>query len=304
MTSLTQQEWGGNEVAEKRVDFTYNLASQFDTITRYNDAGRRFLGPVATTQYTYDGAGRLQCAFARFGVDRKPRRSGDRLWLRLRQGEPPDQLHEFGAHPDEDATYQYDAKDQLTAVNHDDPNTDDETYDYDENGNREEANGDSYWQWSNNQIFFDGTFYYTYDDEGNLTMRQAEDESELDIYQYDHRNRLTKASLYKSSGTQIVAYTYDAFDRLVKREVDTTSPYTFTDAQTEYFVYDGADVALKFDGDGSLTTRYLNGPAVDQILAEETLGHEGGGLHDGRPAHVHGPSRLGPRRNGQHRRAG
>ncbi len=36
-------------------------------------------------------------------------------------------------------------------------------------------------------------------------------------------------------------------------------------------MYDGADVALKFDGDGSLTTRYLNGPAVDQILAEETI---------------------------------
>ena len=180
------------------------------------------------------------------------------------------------AHPDEDATYQYDAKDQLTAVNHDDPNTDDETYDYDENGNREEANGDSYWQWSNNQIFFDGTFYYTYDDEGNLTMRQAEDESELDIYQYDHRNRLTKATIYTNSGTQVVRYTYDAFDRLVKRAEDPNWESEY--GTIEYFVYDGSDPVLEFvdaDGEGEaepeLSRRFLNGPAVDQILAEEEL---------------------------------
>jgi RHS repeat-associated protein len=38
------------------------------------------------------------------------------------------------------------------------------------------------------------------------------------------------------------------------------------------YVYDGDDIALQFDGSNNLTHRYLHGPAVDQILADENVG--------------------------------
>jgi hypothetical protein len=37
----------------------------------------------------------------------------------------------------------------------------------------------------------------------------------------------------------------------------------------ERFVHDGEHIALVFDGQGNLTHRYLHGPQVDQVLAEE-----------------------------------
>ena len=43
---------GGNAVADKRVDFTYNDAGQLETIARYADLAA--LDPVASTVYTYN----------------------------------------------------------------------------------------------------------------------------------------------------------------------------------------------------------------------------------------------------------
>ena len=48
---------GGNSVAYKRADFTYNRAGQFDTIDRY--AGTLNTTLVAHSAYGYDNAGRL-----------------------------------------------------------------------------------------------------------------------------------------------------------------------------------------------------------------------------------------------------
>lgn len=86
-----------------------------------------------------------------------------------------------------------------------------------------------------------------------------------------------------SAGTQVqqIDYTYDAFDRLVRKATDKTSPFTLTDAALEYYGYDGQDLLFDIsDPDGNGTTqpsikrRYLHGPAVDQILAQETVGGE------------------------------
>lgn len=76
-----------------------------------------------------------------------------------------------------------------------------------------------------------------------------------------------------SAGTVVRAihYDYDGFDRKMARKVGTAS--------AEYYVYDGDDVVLDFlDGDGTggggaatLQERYLFGPAVDRILAQENV---------------------------------
>ncbi|MCC7087507.1 MAG: RHS repeat-associated core domain-containing protein [Pirellulales bacterium] len=75
---------------------------------------------------------------------------------------------------------------------------------------------------------------------------------------------------------QKVSYLYDAFDRLIGKRVDSDGD-TGVDA-TEAYVYDGDQIVLQFGddddaalSDSDLTHRYLWGPAVDQLLADEAV---------------------------------
>lgn len=94
---------------------------------------------------------------------------------------------------------------------------------------------------------------------------------------YDVRNRLTSVTNKDSSGrvTQVVGYTYDMFGDLIGRSLtvntytgSSTTPTTST-TTTARFVFDGNQMVLAFDGSGNLTDRILNGPSVDQVLADE-----------------------------------
>jgi RHS repeat-associated protein len=97
-------------------------------------------------------------------------------------------------------------------------------------------------------------------------------------FAYDHRNRLVQVSDRPSASgavTQIVKYTYDLLNRRIAMNVDKT-PADAIDGVITYFVNDGQDViADLIDSDGSgpaspvKSMRYLHGPAVDQILAQE-----------------------------------
>ncbi|MCC7087509.1 MAG: hypothetical protein IT427_21095, partial [Pirellulales bacterium] len=77
-------------------------------------------------------------------------------------------------------------------------------------------------------------------------------------------------------GTQLVLGTYDAFDRLIGKRMDSDGD-TDVDATAAY-VYDSDQIILQFGddddaalSDSDLTHRYLWGPAVDQLLAEENV---------------------------------
>jgi RHS repeat-associated protein len=67
-----------------------------------------------------------------------------------------------------------------------------------------------------------------------------------------------------------VDYTYDAFDRRIAKAVDPDGEGR-AQTETERFVYDGTHIALVFDGKGKQTHRYLYGPQIDQVLADETV---------------------------------
>ncbi len=138
---------------------------------------------------------------------------------------------------------------------------------------------------ANNRLAFDGTFTYEYDAEGNLIHRYKDNDTswtlssgDTDVtdYTWDYRNRLLSATdyaTYGSSSTQAVIYIYDPFNQLVRRASFVGS--TFSDT---FFVLDQGQVALQFDRDdfnnvgaGDLSHRYLWGPAVDQLLADEQV---------------------------------
>jgi len=54
---------------------------------------------------------------------------------------------------------------------------------------------------------------------------------------------------------------------MIGRQVDTNGDGTWD--VTQRLVYDGSNLVLMFDGSGNIVHRLLNGPAVNQVLADE-----------------------------------
>ena len=176
----------------------------------------------------------------------------------------------FDSSQDGTVDYTYDAAGQVTKADFDYMANPDETYTYDKNGNRTIT---GYTTGDNNQLTADGTFTYLYDDEGNRTKRTRISSAQVADYtveyKWDHRNRLTTITFKNNAGTvkKEIDYKYDAFDRRIAKLLDSDGNGT-VDSE-EHYVYDGADIVLQYDDASSLTHRYLHGPAIDQVLADE-----------------------------------
>ncbi|NLE38963.1 MAG: RHS repeat-associated core domain-containing protein, partial [Pirellulaceae bacterium] len=288
---------GGNAVAEKRVDLTYNLAGQFDAITRYKDLDGGSGNLAMTGTCGYDLAGRLTgLAYT------------DSLSATLRGfGWSYDAANRIIGHDSDIASedvaangYGYDATNQLTSADYTDANRDDESFAYDENGNRTEANGQTYGTpVAANRLSTDGYYTYKYDAEGNLEYRFMDEDASGDLttgdtevteYTWDHRNRLTKVAYRPEVGEPVdwaVDYVYDSLNRRIASLYDSDGDATVD--REERYVWDGNNIALDFvDPDGAtggeqsaplaLATRYLWGQAVDQLLAQEAV--DDGGPED------------------------
>ncbi len=173
------------------------------------------------------------------------------------------------AHTDEDTAYAYDAAGQLTGAT-----ATNEAYTYDANGNRVAVTSGSadstYVTGANNKIVDDGTYNYHYDANGTTIRRTDDSTGAYTTYTWDFRNRLTAVTDFASDGTktQEVDYTYDVDNELVGRQVLDGSGAAVS---AQRFVYDGQQIVLAFDGAGNLTDRMLWGPAVDQLLAQESV---------------------------------
>ncbi len=145
---------------------------------------------------------------------------------------------------------------------------------YDANGNATSLNGKATTIGLGNTLLNDGTWTYTYDADGNVVSQVGDAGGskagwEYD-FTYDNRNRLmTVTEKYEGQTSQVIAYTYDVFNNLIGRTDTTYSDGTPTGSTTQRYVYDGANVVLAFDGNGNLTDRYLWGPGVNQLLADE-----------------------------------
>ena len=149
----------------------------------------------------------------------------------------------------------------------------DESYSYDENGNRTMT---GYVTGENNRTTNDGTYTYEYDDEGNRTKRTKISDGSYEEYTWDHRNRLTKVTFKNSGGTVLktVEHSYDVLDRWIRRTLDSDGPGGAAATDT-FFAYEGGSInpVLQFGGNAAanLDHRYVWGPNVDQILADEDV---------------------------------
>lgn len=281
LTGLSQTDQavtGANAVADKQVGFAYNDAGQFTQLNRFNhlvsnpaDLGvtlNATTGALARSVYSYDQAERLT------GLGDTPVGSSaiTQSWTY-----DSNRVTSYAHSTDGTTDYEYDDTNQLREVT----GAVGGSYEYDANGNR--TSGGAVVA-PGNRLSSDGTFDYTYDSEGNRTRSVNQTTGEQLDFTYDHRNRLVEVKRSQGNVNQPsvdLDYEYDTLGRLVSR---TESAYTYapvtgavtsTSTAVEKRVYDGDHVVLDFakpnGGSFGLSHRYMYGPAVDQLLAQETV---------------------------------
>lgn len=278
LNRVTQLVQGGPGIATKRVNFAYNALGQTTSMSRFADSASQV--PVVASTFSYDTLNRLTNISHR-------NTTSSVLNSYSYQYDASSRITRI-TDIDGLTSYAYNKRDELTAATHADPSNPDETYGYDATGNRTTSHlhGSSYVVGSGiagtadvNRLTSDGKFNYTYDANGNLTKRVEIASGKVREFTFVHRNRLVQITDRPSTSgaaTQVVKYTYDLRNRRIALNVDTT-PADAIDGKVTYYVYAGDDVVAELvDSDGSgptspaISMRYLHGPAVDQVLAQES----------------------------------
>jgi RHS repeat-associated protein len=315
---------GGDAVANKEIDLTYNDAGELATVDRYQDGVLAVEG-----DYTYDSAGDLtglvyhqdDTVLASYawtysgGTATLAAGSSNADWLPSGGIVPVHDttgvtsalmsggfagLSEVTSCTSVDGTanYSYDPTGELLAATYTSGQVN-EAYSYDANGNR--TNG-GYVTGADNRLLSDGTYWYAYDAEGNRTEKFIDanhdgvlDAGDTDVteFTWDNRDRLTEVKTYATEGgdpTEVVDYLYDVENRWIGENIDSNG----TEHQIR-FAYDGNQIVLQFDKDGSgqldassVSHRYTWLPgAVDQLMSDEqadkvvwTLGDNQGTIKD------------------------
>ncbi|WP_146391966.1 RHS repeat-associated core domain-containing protein [Allorhodopirellula solitaria] len=308
LTSLIQQsQSGGHAVAPKLAELEYNRASQLTDLHRYSAAAASTSDLQVHTRMDYDDAGRISSLTHGAseiasgenwnGTSTLPASLGssDLLAAYTFQYDADNRLTQFSTYRDGTSTaYGYDSRDQLTSaastaiggLSQPFGLASAESYDFDAGGNRKSSGGASQSAANtHNQLQTDGTYNYTYDDEGNTLSRTMISTGAVTLYEWDHRNRLesiTEKTSTVGSVTQKIQYIYDALDQRVGKRLDSDGDGDFD--RDEVFLWtEGQTVLRATDSDGeaatetfTLASRYLYGDMVDQLLADEQY-HGGAG---------------------------
>ncbi len=252
----------GTGVDPQRVSYAYNSVGEITSITRYSDlTGSQ---KVVGTTFTYDNANRLTGSTATNSANTVVSSYAYTLDAANRLTQLIQTWLASGTSTSDTTTYTYTNNDQLTGVTHTNTSFANESFSYDANGNRTMS---GYSTGTNNQTTSDGTYNYTYDNEGNLVTKTNIATSAQTLYTYDYRNRLTEVDQFVGGvKTVLAAYTYDALNRRIGVSEGGATTWT---------LYDGTSASplMDFNGSGTLTVRYLDGPSVagvDAVLARDT----------------------------------
>jgi RHS repeat-associated protein len=153
-------------------------------------------------------------------------------------------------------------------------------YSFDPNGNRTMT---GYQTGTGNMLLSDGTWNYTFDNEGNVIQKVGISNNLKWIYAYDNVNHLTQATLYTFSGgiwslSQQVTYQYDIFGNRVEEDVFTASSNTTTVTKFGYNVVSelrqprgtttgAANSWVDLNSSNQLVMRHFFLDALDSLMA-------------------------------------
>jgi len=259
---MTAIEQSGGGSRQKRAEFAYDKLDRQTGITRKEHNGTSLV-TISTTAQAFDFAGRLT-SLQHYGINTGIVLAGYTLnW------DAGDRIESITSVADGLVTYSYDATDQLLAANYTLPALPDETYSFDALGNR---NSSGYTTGTGNLTSADATYDYTYDQEGNRTLRVERSTGKRTEYTWDHRQRLVEIVTRNTAGgavTSRVQYQYDPLDQRVGKDIDATGDGTFE--KRERFIHEDGEVLAVVNISWQRLNRYLHGPLVDQVLAEEVV---------------------------------
>jgi len=244
---LTGASLNGTGLTGVFVSFAYDAHDRLTGLTR---SGGGTGSHTITTSYSYDNADRLT------GITDTDTTASTTLASYSYGYDAADRVTSYSG-PEGSLAYSYDATNQLTGAT----GVRNESYSYDLNGNRTMP---GYQTGPDNRLVSDGTYNYTYDNEGNTLTKTRVSDGQVTTFTWDHRNRLTEAVVKTSGGVTLndEKFTYDANDHRIGTWAN--------GAQQSWTVYDGDTPYLDFTGSGSLTTRYLSDPrAIDAFFARE-----------------------------------
>jgi RHS repeat-associated protein len=258
LSSLTQS---GSGISNKRVQFEYDLAGLPIRVRRFADLTGTT--PVGMTAMEYECGG---CA-SRTSAIRHTNATGTTAWNILTfgrdaMGDVTQMTDTLGLHQ-----YQYDSSKRLIGASHPNPALQpQESYSYDASGNRllSHLNGAHNYIAGTNVLVSDAAFDYTFDGEGNLTLKRNRADNSTLSYQYDHRNRAIAIIARNALGIETGrnTFAYDPLNRRISME-DSTG--------VTRFYYDIFNPILSIDPSSVTTRRFYNGK-LDGAIAEDVGG--------------------------------
>ncbi|MDO4584597.1 MAG: RHS repeat-associated core domain-containing protein [Planctomycetia bacterium] len=270
-TSIRQH---GNITDEIFAEFTHNANGLLTSINRYEIDDNNLLTSIANTLYTYNANNAVTSI-----THKKPDETS--IVQHSYTYDSTNNILSYLNSLDGSTSYNYDFLGQLISTDYANQNLTDETYTYDENGNRLTANGSNYTTGTNNELTYDSTYTYTYDSEGNRISKTNSTYSEL--YTWDYRNRLTKVTQQEYNTetqewttTQIVEYAYDYNNVWIRKTLDTNADGT-ADSKS-IFIPENYQTVIQLDDSNlsdevspTVTHHYLWTPQTqDKLLADTT----------------------------------
>ncbi len=226
-----------------RYDYAYNSLGQILSIASGGRAvgyqydlerltGRTAPGGVQTA-YTYDAAGRLS------GISASSPTAGtvmDHQYTRGPAGDIISRATEHGTY-----SYSYDSASRVTGATR--PGLPDEDFTYDRVGNRTSSADSDTWSYNpNNELVGYGDVSYTYDANGNTTMKNAA--GQVAAYTYNAQDQLELVNLPDG---RIASYRYDPFGRRVSKTVA---------GVTTYYLYSQEGLVGEYDATGAPIRTY------------------------------------------------
>ncbi len=214
----------------------------------------------SVSRYGYDTLGRMNSIRHEDSSGLLLHPNGELLYQHDAEGRIIEEVHADNA-----VTFGYDADSQLNSALHDNPGYADENYGFDLAGNRTSSHlaAGTNTVATANRITAAGDFDYLYDNAGNMTRKTDTGSGQVTEFSYDHRNRLTLATVHPSLGaaaTTTIEMQYDYLDRLLYRVVDGVKTW---------LLHDRDQVIAEFtDGASEVSAAYLYDPSsMDQVHA-------------------------------------
>lgn len=240
-----------------QFDFSFDQANRLNSISR----------PGSTTSYIYNAGSQLteishdsnsiQKSFSKYVYDQ-------RRYITQKETSITK------------ANYSYDQNGQLTNVS-ELPNTSvNESFAYDEVGNRL-SKGLFNYSYDNSQqrLQDDGQYIYLYDNNGNILAKNSKINGTSYHFEYSSTNQVRKILILNQplgQAEKTILYQYDpAGRRILKSVTDNVSP---VNSYTKKYAYDGENIIAEFDVNNRLVASFTHSPlSPDDVLSVHFTNH-------------------------------